>query len=84
MYKIKRINDEMVWETSEIHYIHFGPDGRYTHAEDTPSIDTALLIGKLTPYYTWMTTEIKEIIHTSENSYKLITKNSTYEITRHI
>jgi hypothetical protein len=84
MYKITRLQDNKTWETKEIHYIHFDSHGRYAHTESTPSVNTALLIGKLSLYYVWMTTQIKEIINTSENSYKLITKNSTYEVTKHI
>ncbi len=84
MYKITRLQDNKTWEVEEIHYIHFDSHGRYAHSEYAPCINTALLLGPLCVGYLWMTSIIKEIVHTSENSYKLITENSTYEITKHI
>lgn len=80
MYKITRLEDNKTWKSPEIHFIHFDSQGKFLKEESTPSINTSLLIGKLTVFYTWMTTEIKQIENLTENSYKLITKNSTYEI----
>jgi hypothetical protein len=82
MYKITRKNDgkEMLSETFK--FIDYDNNGRGKSLEENIEIDRALILPPYNEYYSWMTTQITEIIENNNDRIHFKTKNSEYLITK--
>ena len=81
-WKLVRERDGLVNQSKEILWIEFDEKGNFKEKHDEPAIGRSLLMSPFNAYFTWQTTDITEIIESSEDgSYlKFNTRNSVYEL----
>ena len=77
-FKITRINDNKTFEVDSYRFIDFDENGRGKKLKKKPKIGRALILPPYNYFYSWLTSEITEVI----TNYNFKTKNSTYDITR--
>ena len=81
-WKLVRERDGLVNQSKEILWLEFDEKGKFKAKHDEPAIGRSLLMSPFNAYFTWQTTDITEIIESSEDgSYlKFNTRNSVYEL----
>jgi hypothetical protein len=81
-WKLVRERDGLVNQSKEILWLEFDEKGKFKEKHDEPAIGRSLLMSPFNAYFTWQTTDITEIIESSEDgSYlKFNTRNSVYEL----
>jgi hypothetical protein len=81
-WKLVRERDGLVNQSKEILWLEFDEKGKFKEKHDEPAIGRSLLMSPFNAYFTWQTTDITEIVESSEDgSYlKFNTKNSVYEL----
>ena len=83
-YKLVRERDGLVNEAHQIGWIEWAEDGRYKKLHEEPAVGRSLILDpRSTPFFTWMTTSVTEILEQSENYIKFKTQNSNYELWQH-
>lgn len=81
-WKLIRLGDRMVQRSKEIMWLEFGKDGRLQEKHTEPAIGRSLIMSPFNDFFTWQTTDIKEIIENREGYVKFKTGNSTYELSK--
>lgn len=81
-WKLIRLGDGMVQRSKEIMWLEFGKDGRLQEKHTEPAIGRSLIMSPFNDFFTWQTTDIKEIIENREGYVKFKTGNSTYELSK--
>lgn len=81
-WKLIRLGDGMVQRSKEIMWLKFGEDGRLQEKHTEPAIGRSLIMSPFNDFFTWQTTDIKEIIENREGYVKFKTGNSTYELSK--
>ena len=80
-YTLKRIDDGLVKEANKIIYIEWNDnDGTFKSKHDEPAIGRSLMLDSNNFNYTWLTTQIVEILEEKDKYIKFRTENSTYEL----
>ena len=80
-YKLLRERDNLLNFGDQVGWIEWGEDGRYKELHEEPAVGRSLILDpKSTPFYTWMTTTVTEIVEEKENYLKFKTSNSVYEL----
>lgn len=81
-WKLVRERDGLVNQSKEILWLEFDENGKFKEKHDEPAIGRSLLMSPFNAYFTWQTTDITEIIESSEDSsyLKFNTRNSVYEL----
>jgi hypothetical protein len=81
-WKLVRERDGLVNQSKEILWLEFDEKGKFKEKHDEPAIGRSLLMSPFNAYFTWQTTDITEIIESSEDSsyLKFNTRNSVYEL----
>jgi len=81
-WKLVREHDGLVNQSKEIKWLEWNEEGRYKADHKEPAVGRALLMSPFNDFFTWMTTDITEIVESSEDgSYlKFNTRNSVYEL----
>ena len=80
-YKLLRERDNLLNFGDQVGWIEWSEDGRYKQLHEEPAVGRSLILDpRSTPFYTWMTTKITEIVEKKENYLKFKTTNSTYEL----
>jgi hypothetical protein len=79
MYTLKR-SDGLTKRSSDVIWIEFNEDGTFKEKFDTPEVGRGLLMSPFNVFFTWQTTEVTELLESSENYIKFRTKNSDYEL----
>lgn len=81
-WKLIRLGDGMVQRSKEIMWLEFGEDGRFQEKHTEPAIGRSLIMSPFNIFFTWQTTDIKEIVEEREGYVKFKTGNSTYELSK--
>lgn len=80
-YKLVRERDNLLNFGDQVGWIEWGEDGRYKQLHEEPAVGRSLILDpRSTPFFTWMTTTVTEILEQRENYLKFKTSNSTYEL----
>ena len=73
--------DGLIKEALEIKWLKFDENGRFKEAFTSPAIGRSLLMSPFNAYsFTWMTTEVIEILEENVNIVRFRTKNSEYKL----
>ena len=81
-WKLVRERDGLTNQSKDIKWIEWNEEGRYKADHKEPAVGRALLMSPFNDFFTWMTTDITEIVESSEDGpyLKFNTRNSTYEL----
>ena len=81
-WKLVRERDGLTNESKDIKWLEWTEEGRVRQDCTEPAVGRSLLMSPFNDFFTWMTTDITEIVESSEDgSYlKFNTRNSVYEL----
>ena len=80
-YKLIRERDGLTKVGNYVDWISWKKDSKFKEKHDKPAIGRSLVIdGRQSMNYTWLTTDVTEILAEEDTYIKFKTKNSTYEL----
>jgi hypothetical protein len=81
-WKLIRERDGLTNQSKDIKWLEWNEEGKVRQDCAEPAVGRSLLMSPFNDFFTWMTTDITEIIESSEDgSYiKFNTRNSVYEL----
>jgi hypothetical protein len=79
-WKLVRERDGLTNQSKDIKWIEWNEEGRYRADHKEPAVGRALLMSPFNDFFTWMTTDITEIVEEREDYIKFKTRNSNYEL----
>ena len=81
-WKLVRERDGLTNQSGDIKWLEWNEEGKVRQDCTEPAVGRSLLMSPFNNFFTWMTTDITEIVESSEDgSYiKFNTRNSTYEL----
>lgn len=80
MYKLVRINDNLIKESLGILFVEWNEDKSFKRNHSEPKVGFTLYMGFLHIEDVWMTTAITEIIEQTDNLLHFKTENSEYKL----
>ena len=79
-YRLVREHDKLTKESLDVTWLEWNENGQFKARHDDPALGRSLLMSPFSPFFTWQTTDISEIIEQTEDYTKFRTKNSIYEL----
>jgi hypothetical protein len=79
-WKLVRERDGLTNQSKDIKWIEWNEEGRFKADHKEPAIGRALLMSPFNDFFTWMTTDVTEIVEEREDYIKFKTRNSNYEL----
>jgi hypothetical protein len=79
-WKLVRERDGLTNQSKDIKWLEWNEEGRYRADHKEPAVGRALLMSPFNDFFTWMTTDITEIVEEREDYIKFKTRNSNYEL----
>jgi len=79
-WKLVLEKDNLTKQSKEVIWIEWDENNRFKAKHDKPAIGRSLIMSPFNDFFTWQTTDIKEIIEQREDYIKFKTLNSTYEL----
>lgn len=79
-WKLVREGDELTKSSEKIAWIEWNEDGKGKEVYDDPGVGRSLIMSPFNDFFTWMTTEVTEIVEQKDDYVKFKTKNSTYNL----
>jgi hypothetical protein len=79
-YKLARERDGLIKQSKDIKWIEWDENGKFKDDWWGPEVGFSLLMSPFNHHFTWMTTEIVELIKNTPTYVKFKTKNSVYEL----
>lgn len=79
-WKLVREKDNLTKQSKEVIWIEWDENSRFKAKHDKPAIGRSLIMSPFNEFFTWQTTDIKEIVEQREDYIKFKTLNSTYEL----
>ena len=79
-WKLVRENDGLTKKSKEIMWVEWNKEAPHLDRHSEPAVGRSLLMSPFSFSFTWMTTEITEILEQDDNYIKFKTRNSTYEL----
>jgi hypothetical protein len=79
-WKLVRERDGLTKQSEDIMWLEFGDDGFFKEKHTEPAIGRSLLMSPFSPFFTWQTTVVTEIVEQREDYIKFKTENSNYEL----
>ena len=79
-WKLVRERDGLTKQSKNIRWLEWNEQGRVRENHDKPAVGRSLLMSPFNDYFTWMTTDITEILEEQDNYVKFRTRNSNYEL----
>jgi hypothetical protein len=79
-WKLVRERDGLTNQSKDIKWIEWNEEGRYRADHKEPAVGRALLMSPFNDFFTWMTTDVTEIVEKREDYIKFKTRNSNYEL----
>jgi hypothetical protein len=79
-WKLVRERDGLTKQSKDIKWLEWNEEGRYRADHKEPAVGRALLMSPFNDYFTWMTTDITEIVEERDDYVKFKTRNSNYEL----
>ena len=78
-YRLVR-EDGLTKQSQDIMWLEFDENGKFKAKHKDIAVGRSLLMSPFSQFFTWQTTDIKEIIEQKENYVKFKTTNSIYEL----
>jgi len=79
-WKLVRERDGLVNQSKEIKWLEWNEEGRYRADHKEPAVGRSLLMSPFNDFFTWMTTDVTEIVEERDDYIKFKTRNSNYEL----
>lgn len=79
-YMLRKEEDGSIKYGDHAQWIEWNEDRTYKLSHHDPEIGRSLILDGNRMNYTWLTTQVQEILEVTENRIKFKTKNSTYEL----
>ena len=79
-WKLVRERDGLVNQSKDIKWLEWNEEGRVRKDYNEPAVGRSLLMSPFNDFFTWMTTDITEIVEQREDYIKFKTRNSNYEL----
>jgi hypothetical protein len=79
-WKLVRERDGLTKQSKDIKWLEWNVQGRVKEDHNKPAIGRSLLMSPFNDFFTWMTTDITEIVEEREDYIKFKTQNSNYEL----
>ena len=79
-WKLVRERDGLTNQSKDIKWIEWNEEGRFKAEHKEPAVGRALLMSPYNDFFTWMTTDVTEIVEEREDYIKFKTRNSNYEL----
>jgi len=79
-WKLVLEKDNLTKQSKEVIWIEWDENNRFKAKHDKPAIGRSLIMSPFNEFFTWQTTDIKEILEQKEDYIKFKTLNSTYEL----
>lgn len=79
-WKLVRERDGLTNQSKDIKWIEWNEEGRFKASHKEPAVGRALLMSPFNDFFTWMTTDVTEIVEEREDYIKFKTRNSNYEL----
>lgn len=78
-YKLVR-EDGLTKQSKDVCWLEFDENGRFKAKHKDIAVGRSLLMSPFSQFFTWQTTDIKEIIEQRDDYIKFKTTNSIYEL----
>ena len=72
--------DGLTKQSKDIKWLEWNEQGRVREDHNEPAIGRSLLMSPFNDFFTWMTTDVTEIVEEREDYIKFKTRNSNYEL----
>tara|TARA_R110000868_G_scaffold88546_1_gene246831 strand:+ start:138 stop:485 length:348 start_codon:yes stop_codon:yes gene_type:complete len=79
-WKLVRERDGLTNQSKDIKWLEWNEKGRVRKDYNEPAVGRSLLMSPFNDFFTWMTTDITEIVEEREDYIKFKTRNSNYEL----
>lgn len=79
-YKLTRENDGLVKYSRDVMWLEWNEEGHWKDRHSEPAVGRSLLMSPFNDTFTWMTTDIVEILEQDDECIRFKTKNSTYRL----
>ena len=79
-WKLVRERDGLTNQSKDIKWLEWNEEGRVREDHNEPAIGRSLLMSPFNDFFTWMTTDVTEIVEEREDYIKFKTRNSNYEL----
>jgi hypothetical protein len=79
-WKLVRERDGLTNQSKDIKWLEWNEEGKVREDHNEPAIGRSLLMSPFNNYFTWMTTDITEIVEERDDYIKFKTSNSIYEL----
>jgi hypothetical protein len=79
-YKLVRERDGLTKQSEDVCWLEFDDNGKFKSKHKEVAVGRSLLMSPFSQFFTWQTTDIKEIIEQREDYIKFRTTNSIYEL----
>jgi hypothetical protein len=79
-WKLVRERDGLTNQSKDIKWIEWNEEGRFKADHKEPAVGRALLMSPFNDFFTWMTTDVTEIVEERDDYIKFKTRNSNYEL----
>ena len=79
-WKLVRERDGLTKQSKDIKWLEWNEQGRVKEDHNKPAIGRSLLMSPFNDFFTWMTTDITEIVEEQDDYIKFKTRNSNYEL----
>ena len=79
-YKLVRERDNLLNFGDKVGWIEWKPDGTFGKLHDKPAVGLSCILDPHRMSFTWLTTDITNILEEREDYIKFTTLNSVYEL----
>jgi hypothetical protein len=79
-WKLVRERDGLTNQSKDIKWLEWNEQGKVREDHNEPAVGRSLLMSPFNNYFTWMTTDITEIVEERDDYIKFKTRNSNYEL----
>jgi hypothetical protein len=79
-WKLIRERDGLTNQSKDIKWLEWNEQGKVREDHNEPAVGRSLLMSPFNDFFTWMTTDITEIVEEQDDYIKFKTSNSIYEL----
>jgi hypothetical protein len=79
-WKLVRERDGLTNQSKDIKWLEWNEEGKVREDHNEPAVGRSLLMSPFNDFFTWMTTDVTEIVEEREDYIKFKTSNSNYEL----
>jgi hypothetical protein len=79
-WKLIRERDGLTKQSKDIKWLEWNEQGKVREDHNEPAIGRSLLMSPFNDFFTWMTTDVTEILENQDDYVKFKTRNSNYEL----